>query len=182
MERAARRHLAGELPRRGPRLEVLLALPGLPGLRGCLAADRESPVRPAERPEVPPAAPRPRRSHSSSRRPDVQPCRLAEVAGLAALITGDGDDEVVAVDDDFGTRYAQTVDAIVDDRLRLVEGVTGGTRTVRRASGERYTGAALQIDAELRLGLLVPRQEHQQVCADQQYQEKRKVAGRVHRR
>ena len=57
-----------------------------------------------------------------------------------------------------------------------------GARSVGRAGGQRDAGAALQVDAELRLGLLVAGQKHQQVHADQQGQEERQVAGRVHRR
>ncbi len=51
-----------------------------------------------------------------------------------------------------------------------------------RAGGQRDAGAALQVDAEFGVGLLVPGQEHQQVCTDQHRQEQGQVAGSMHRR
>ena len=120
--------------------------------------------------------------HHVDDRPDVQPRRLTEVAGLAALVARHGDDKVVAVDDHLGTRHAKAVHAVVDDRLRLDERVAGGTGSVRRAGDERDPGAALQVDAELGFGSLVPREVHEQISTDQQYQEEHKVAGWVHRR
>ncbi len=136
-----------------------------------------APGRPARRA----AAARLRRDHVDHR-PDVQPRGLAEVAGLAAVVARHGDHEVVAVDDDLGPRDAEAVDAGRDDLLRLVERVRRGPRAVGRAGGQRDAGAALQVDAELRLGLLVAGQEDQEVYADQQHQEECQVARRVHRR
>ncbi len=66
-------------------------------------------------------------------RPDVQPRRLAQVAGLAAVVARHGDDQVVAVDDDLGPGHAEAVDAGADDLLRLVERLAGG----REPSGVR---------------------------------------------
>jgi hypothetical protein len=52
-------------------------------------------------------------------RPDVQPCGLTQGASLVAVVSGHRDDQVVAVDEDFGTRDTQAVDPSADDLLRL---------------------------------------------------------------
>ncbi len=115
-------------------------------------------------------------------RPDVQPCRLPQVAGLAAVVARHGDHQVVAVDHHLGPGHTEPVDARGDDLLGLVQRVGGRPRSVGRTRGQGHPGAALQVDAQLRLGLLVAGQEDQQVHADQQREEKCQVAGRVHRR
>ena len=46
-----------------------------------------------------------------------------------------------------------------------------GRRPVRGARRQRDAGAALQVDAELGVGLLVPGEEHQQERTDKHYQE-----------
>ncbi len=103
----ARRHVPAPAPG-GSR-----AAPG--GIRGSRrAAARDAPGGAAWRgPFL--AAAAPAAGHRVDHRPDVQPRRLAEVAGLAAVVAGHGDDEVVAVDDDLGPRHAETVDAGADD-------------------------------------------------------------------
>ena len=63
--------------------------------------------------------------------PDVQPRRLAQVAGLAAVVARHRDHQVGAVDDDLGPGHAEAVDAGADDLLRLVERLAGG-RASRR--------------------------------------------------
>jgi hypothetical protein len=98
---------------------------------------------------------------------DVQPRRLAEVASLVAVVARHRDDEVVAVDDDLGAGYAEPVDAGGDDLLRLQEGFTSWSGAVRGAGGQGYAGAALQIDAQLGLRLLVSGQKHQQIRTDE---------------
>ena len=110
-------------------------------------------------------------------RPDVRaaPSGPRLRASLLSL-PGHGDDQVVAVDDDLGAGDTEAVDAGADDLLRLVQRVAGRPRPVGGARGQRDAGAALQVDAELGLGLLVAGQEHQQVDADEQDQEKRQVA------
>ena len=115
-------------------------------------------------------------------RADVQPRGLAEVAGLVAVVARHGDHQVVAVDHHLGPRNAEAVDARGDDLLRLVQRVLGGPRPVGRAGRQCDPGAALQVDAELGLGLLVAGQKDQEVHADQQREEECQVAGRVHRR
>ena len=115
-------------------------------------------------------------------RADVQPRRLAQVAGLAAVVPRHGDHQVVAVDHHLGSRNAEAVDARGDDLLSLVQRVLRRPRSVRRTGRQRDPGAALQVDAELRLGLLVAGQKDQEVHADQQREEDCQVAGRVHRR
>jgi hypothetical protein len=104
-------------------------------------------------------------------RSDVQPRRLAQIARLAAVFAWNRDDQVVSVDDDFRAGNAQTVDPVADDLLRLSQCLPGGPRSVRGACGQRDSGAALQVDAELRGGPLVSGEEHQQVDADEQDQE-----------
>ncbi len=69
-----------------------------------------------------------------------------------------------------------------DDLLGLVQRLGVGARSVGRARGQCDPGATLQVDAQLRPGLLVAGQEDQQVHADQQREEECQVAGRVHRR
>ena len=120
--------------------------------------------------------------HRVEHRPDVEAGGLAEVAGLAAVVPGHRDDQVVAVDHDLGTGDAQPVDPRADDLLRLRQRFPARPRPVGRARGQRDPGAALQVDAELGSGPLVPGQKHQQVNADEHEQENRQVAGRVHRR
>ncbi len=115
-------------------------------------------------------------------RSDVQPRGLSEVAGLAGVVAGDGDHQVVAVDHHLGSGNAKAVDARGDDLLRLVKRVLGGPRSVRRTGRQCDPGAALQVDTELRLGLLVSGQKDQEVHADHQREEDCQVAGRVHRR
>jgi hypothetical protein len=104
-------------------------------------------------------------------RTDVQTRGLPEVAGLAAVVTRDRDDQVAAVDDHLGAGHAEPVHARGDDLLRLQQGLTGGLRAVGCARSQGHPGAALQVDAQFRLGPLVPGQEHQQVSADEQNQE-----------
>ncbi len=115
-------------------------------------------------------------------RADVQPRRLAQVAGLAAVVPGHGDHQVVAVDHHLGSRNTEAVDARRDDLLSLVQRVLGRPRSVGGTCRQRDPGAALEVDAELRLGLLVAGQKDQEVHADQQREENCQVAGRVHRR
>jgi hypothetical protein len=112
----------------------------------------------------------------------VEPSSLAEIAGLAAVVARHRDDQVVAVDDDLGPGHAESVHAVADDLLGLHERVPGGRRPVRGARRQRDTGPALQVDAELGLGLLVPREEDEQIGTDQEDQEECQVAVRVHRR
>ena len=123
-----------------------------------------------------------RNRHDINHRPDEQPGGLPEVACLVAVATRDGDDQVVAVDDDLRARHTEAVDAGTDDLLCLVERLAGGPGTIGGARRQRHPGAALKVDAELRLGLLVAGEEHQQVQADQKNQEHRQVPGRAHRR
>ena len=84
--------------------------------------------------------------------------------------------------DHLGAGDAETVDAGADDLLRLGQRFAGGRRSVGGAGGQGDAGSALQVDAQLGLGLLVPGQEHQQIRADEQNQKKRQVAVGVHRR
>jgi hypothetical protein len=58
--------------------------------------------------------------------PNVEPGRLSEVAGLVAVVAGHRDDEIVAVDHDFGARDTEPVDSGADDLLCLSKGFTGG--------------------------------------------------------
>ena len=113
---------------------------------------------------------------------DVQPRGLAEIACLVPVGSRHGDDQVVAVDDDLRTRYTQSVDPGADDLLRLRQRLFSRPRPVRCPCGQRDPGTALQVDAELGVGLLVAGEEHQQIDADEQDQENRQVTARVHRR
>jgi hypothetical protein len=115
-------------------------------------------------------------------RPDEQPSGLAEVTGLGAVVARHRDDEVVPVDDDLGSRHAESVHTRADDLLGLIECLTGGLGAVGGAGGQGDPGAALQVDAQLRFGLLASGQEDQQVNADQHDQKQRQVAVGVHRR
>ncbi len=120
--------------------------------------------------------------HHVDYRTDIQPRGLAQVAGLAAVVAGHRDDQVVAIDDDFRSGNTQPVHAVADDLLGLIQRLAGGRRPVRSTSGQRDPRAALQIDAELGLGLLVTGEEDQGEGADEQHQKDGQVAGRVHRR
>ena len=53
-------------------------------------------------------------------RPHVQPGGLSQRAGLLSVVAGDGDHQVVAVDDHFGTGDAEPVDALFNDLFGLV--------------------------------------------------------------
>ncbi|OBJ41991.1 hypothetical protein A5620_13600 [Mycobacterium colombiense] len=106
--------------------------------------------------------------HRVEHRPDVEASGLAQVAGLVAVVPGDRDDQVVAVDDDLRTGDAEPVDPGADDLLGLRQRLTAGLRPVRGARGQRDAGAALQVDTELGSGPLVPGEKHQQVDADEQ--------------
>ncbi|WP_218640973.1 hypothetical protein, partial [Mycobacterium colombiense] len=48
--------------------------------------------------------------HRVEHRPDIEASGLAKVAGLVAVVPGDRDDQVVAVDDDLRTGDAEPVD------------------------------------------------------------------------
>src|SRR6201999_1768981 len=115
-------------------------------------------------------------------RTDVQPRGLAEVARFVTVRARDGDDQVVAVDNDLRARNTEPVDAGADDLLCLRERLPRRPRPVGRPCGQCDPRAALQVDAELGVGMLVAGKKHQQVDADKQNQECRQVAARVHRR
>jgi hypothetical protein len=115
-------------------------------------------------------------------RADIEPRGLPEVTSFTAVIAGHRDDQVVTVDDHFGARDAEAVDTGGDDVLGLYQRVARRSRSVGGPCGEGDPSPALKVDAEFRLGLLVPGQEHQRVHADEQNQEKRQVAVGVHRR
>ena len=57
-----------------------------------------------------------RRNHVDHRA-DVQPRRLAQVAGLAAVVARHRDHQVGTVDDDLGPGHTEAVDAGADDLL-----------------------------------------------------------------
>jgi hypothetical protein len=100
-------------------------------------------------------------------RSDVEPRGLAKVAGLVAVVAWHGDDQVLAIDNDLRPGDTQPVDAGTDDLLGLGQGFAGWGRTVGGACGQRDACPALQIDAELGLGVLVTGEEHQQINTDQ---------------
>lgn len=114
-------------------------------------------------------------------RADVQTGGLAERASLRTVVAGNGDDEIVTVDDDLGAGNAETVDAGLDDFLSLLETVLTGSAAVRGTSGQRDARSTLQVDAEFRRGRLVSSEEHQGIQCHHQDPEKGQVADRMHR-
>jgi hypothetical protein len=88
--------------------------------------------------------------------------QLAQLVGIGGA--GHLDDDVAgAVDGDAGLGDAAEVDPLGDDLPGLLHLLAVGRATAGRAGGQRHAGAALQVQAELRMGLLVAGEEHQPV-------------------
>jgi len=111
--------------------------------------------------------------------PEAQLRGLAQALRLVALLARNGDDDVVAVEEDLGAADADPVDAPFDDLARLVQGLAGRLAAVGGAGGERDPGAALQVDAQLRGRLVVAGEEHQRVQDDHDQGEQGEIASRA---
>ena len=87
-----------------------------------------------------------------SHRTEEQLRGLADGLRLGGIFSRNGNDQGVTVDDNFGTRNTHAVDTLFQNVACLLELVLGGFLALRR---QRYAGATLQVDAELRGALTV---------------------------
>src|SRR5699024_10529297 len=102
--------------------------------------------------------------------------RLAKLPSLVTASSRNGDHQVVAVLRDLGAADAHPVDSGFDDLACLLERLVARRFSVGGLCGERDPGAALQVNAELGIGLSVPGEEHQAVQHRDDQPEDREIA------
>src|SRR5262249_25101140 len=102
---------------------------------------------------------------------------LAEALGLVTALARHGDDDLLTVQDDLGATDTDLVDPVLDDLACLVELVLV-RGALLAARGQRDPGAALQLDTQLGLRLVVTRGEHERIQDDHDEQEGREVSHR----